>query len=72
MFDEDEIVDDSLEPETVQTASKNEVDSELGQTRMEVAYGAGDGDDDAKAVVCLLYTSPSPRDGLLSRMPSSA
>ena len=22
--------------------------------------------------VCLLYTSPSPRDGLLSRMPSSA
>ena len=21
---------------------------------------------------CLLYTSPSPRDGLLSRMPSSA
>ena len=25
-------------------------------------------DDD----VCLLYTSPSPRDGLLSRMPSSA
>ena len=25
-----------------------------------------------KAYVCLLYTSPSPRDGLLSRMPSSA
>ena len=23
-------------------------------------------------VACLLYTSPSPRDGLLSRMPSSA
>ena len=23
-------------------------------------------------VICLLYTSPSPRDGLLSRMPSSA
>ena len=22
--------------------------------------------------VCLLYTSPSPRDGLLTRMPSSA
>ena len=38
-------------------------------------------DDGAKMVyseditridVCLLYTSPSPRDGLLSRMPSSA
>ena len=26
----------------------------------------------AKNVACLLYTSPSPRDGLLSRMPSSA
>ena len=24
------------------------------------------------AYTCLLYTSPSPRDGLLSRMPSSA
>ena len=27
---------------------------------------------DAALVSCLLYTSPSPRDGLLSRMPSSA
>src|SRR5664279_4937433 len=26
----------------------------------------------AYAHICLLYTSPSPRDGLLSRMPSSA
>ena len=26
----------------------------------------------AHAIACLLYTSPSPRDGLLSRMPSSA
>ena len=25
-----------------------------------------------KVTSCLLYTSPSPRDGLLSRMPSSA
>ena len=30
-------------------------------------FQAGD-----KFVICLLYTSPSPRDGLLSRMPSSA
>ena len=30
--------------------------------------------DQVKApyISCLLYTSPSPRDGLLSRMPSSA
>src|SRR5664279_5456307 len=25
-----------------------------------------------RSLICLLYTSPSPRDGLLSRMPSSA
>ena len=32
-------------------------------------------DDNGQAprgYTCLLYTSPSPRDGLLSRMPSSA
>ena len=29
-------------------------------------------DEDAMKSGCLLYTSPSPRDGLLSRMPSSA
>ena len=29
-------------------------------------------DELAKLHTCLLYTSPSPRDGLLSRMPSSA
>ena len=28
--------------------------------------------DDIVLTACLLYTSPSPRDGLLSRMPSSA
>ena len=27
---------------------------------------------DVEYWICLLYTSPSPRDGLLSRMPSSA
>ena len=28
--------------------------------------------DNQQITTCLLYTSPSPRDGLLSRMPSSA
>ena len=27
---------------------------------------------DDRGLICLLYTTPSPRDGLLSRMPSSA
>ena len=34
---------------------------------MEVLFEGADED-----IYCLLYTSPSPRDGLLSRMPSSA
>ncbi len=34
----------------------------------ELMRGASDG----LPYDCLLYTSPSPRDGLLSRMPSSA
>ena len=29
-------------------------------------------ENDQYIKACLLYTSPSPRDGLLSRMPSSA
>ena len=32
----------------------------------------GDGQAFRRAVVCLLYTSPSPRDTERSRMPSSA
>ena len=34
-----------------------------------VTVDLGEGDE---TYLCLLYTSPSPRDGLLSRMPSSA
>ena len=33
---------------------------------------AGTTDTPQTHPTCLLYTSPSPRDGLLSRMPSSA
>ena len=34
--------------------------------------GSGSFDTDGDLTTCLLYTSPSPRDRLLSRMPSSA
>ena len=39
-----------------------------------VVYNARNGRNDTNGRLrfCLLYTSPSPRDGLLSRMPSSA
>ena len=42
----------------------------LASTEQEVLYGGSAGG--GKSYACLLYTSPSPRDGLLSRMPSSA
>ena len=34
--------------------------------------GKGKNPQSLQTISCLLYTSPSPRDGLLSRMPSSA
>ena len=40
----------------------------IERTRSEITPQIGD----RLVYVCLLYTSPSPRDGLLSRMPSSA
>ena len=39
-------------------------------TQSKIALGSGG--LFGKGYICLLYTSPSPRDGLLSRMPSSA
>src|SRR5665647_1659921 len=36
------------------------------------SYSYADRTTYGQQLVCLLYTSPSPRDGLLSRMPSSA
>ena len=50
----------------------------LSCTNMTGGYGGEDiihGCDievDRNQIVCLLYTSPSPRDGTSSRMPSSA
>ena len=43
----------------------------VSQSTSEAEYLAM-GDGVKEALFCLLYTSPSPRDGLLSRMPSSA
>ena len=43
-------------------------------TRTIIRGGEGDNlhDEGAESTICLLYTSPSPRDRQKSRMPSSA
>ena len=43
-----------------------------GETSSDLTVPEGMNDARAENGDCLLYTSPSPRDGLLSRMPSSA
>ena len=53
--------DDILEP-IGNEMTQNYMDYKASRKEWEQAYITG----------CLLYTSPSPRDGLLSRMPSSA
>ena len=47
---------------------------EAAQKELAAAIESGDANAQVEANkrICLLYTSPSPRDGLLSRMPSSA
>ena len=51
MSEEDSNIDNLANQEPLENQSADSTEAELGQTRMEVAYGAGDGDDDAQAVV---------------------
>ena len=56
---------------------EQEDEDESERTRREEEFGGLDEEeakerDEGLFEACLLYTSPSPRDGLLSRMPSSA
>ena len=48
------------------------VSQTLPKTVKIVGSGGFRGLEAYQSGFCLLYTSPSPRDGLLSRMPSSA
>ena len=56
------------------TKSRDALVADLPGLTRDRHYGRGLGGDMPYIVIdtCLLYTSPSPRDGLLSRMPSSA
>ena len=48
------------------------IGSDITPAMIEVVNNAVLKAYDGNKKICLLYTSPSPRDGLLSRMPSSA
>ena len=64
-----------VSPETGQSINFREVNetiSEIGRRLIETGIERGSSIAIATPNSCLLYTSPSPRDGLLSRMPSSA
>ena len=68
----------TLEDDTVQEADIKDIKSPnyfgegrvLGDSRAYASVRAKE--ELVVYYICLLYTSPSPRDGLLSRMPSSA
>ena len=45
---------------------------EFNLARMDLNNEIGKTERSDARIACLLYTSPSPRDGLLARMPSSA
>src|SRR5665647_3958045 len=59
----------SLAPRGCRTTNADFV---LGRRLARNMVGHDAGEKAAAFDICLLYTSPSPRDGLLSRMPSSA
>ena len=54
----------------LQAANREAAKAEREARRLERQEARNKKNKNAKG--CLLYTSPSPRDGLLSRMPSSA
>ena len=56
--------DDAQVPRNIRISSKEAVDQWLLNKNKEMDLRLG--------MTCLLYTSPSPRDATLSRMPSSA
>ena len=64
---------DTIKAEYFQPSNTHTICSWKGEASYYTLRVDGqDNKDAAWYYPCLLYTSPSPRDGLLSRMPSSA
>ena len=60
------IYEGTMQAESIWLTDTSRVSGEIRYQSLQMDRGA------ALNCSCLLYTSPSPRDGLLSRMPSSA
>ena len=61
-----------MDPVTVIYKIKREMSSQMETLVQTLANGGVDSMEEYKYIICLLYTSPSPRDKRQSRMPSSA
>ena len=70
VYQVDELGLDRLDQAVLQALCTSFGGGPVGLTTLAVAVG--EEPETVETVACLLYTSPSPRDGLLSRMPSSA
>ena len=66
------IIGDSQKISLVEVSGFNQTTHVLTLKEVRVLKGVSNQAPVLHNVGCLLYTSPSPRDGLLSRMPSSA
>ena len=68
-IEDDQISD--LVDDAIQFYNERHMDGYI-RTHLKVKFTEAMLADMTTDTTCLLYTSPSPRDGLLSRMPSSA
>ena len=59
-------------PESVSKDRVSEIEAETRHDIMALTKAMAEAAGEAGWCICLLYTSPSPRDATLSRMPSSA
>ena len=57
---------------TLRTSAAMKALAAIAQSSVSIKVGAGSVATADQLRACLLYTSPSPRDATLSRMPSSA